>query len=221
MQGVPNYPYNPDAGNALLDQIGWKDYDNNPSTPRVAVNISTVYMGAPLTLKYYTTTAEARRQVADLIKTDLAACGVGLEITQLSADELFAEGPAGIVFGRQFDLAQFSWSPSSVPGCRFYTTGQMNTAASSWTGYNVSGYSNAEFDAACRSAADALPGQENYVSSQETVQSIFANDLPVLPLYELPRIGLTRTDLCGYQMDATSRSALWNIEQLDYGTICQ
>lgn len=215
------YPYNPDGGNALLDQIGWKDYDNNPSTPRVAVNISNVYVGAPLTLKYYTTSSEARKKVAELIKTDLAACGIGLEVTHLSADELFAAGPTGVVFGRQFDLAEFSWSPSSVPGCRFYTTPQINTSLSSWTGYNVSGYSNKDFDSACQAAAASLPGQTDFQAKQEAPQTIFATDLPVIPLYDLPRVGLTRPDLCGYTMDATSRSALWNIEQLDYGSSCQ
>jgi peptide/nickel transport system substrate-binding protein len=219
--GAATYPYNPDAGSALLDQIGWKDYDNNPDTPRVAVNVPNLYIGAPLTLKYYSTSSEARKQVAEMIKTDLAVCGVGLEITQLKPEELFAAGPTGVVFGRQFDLAQFSWSPSSVPGCRFFTTAQINSTASSWTGYNVSGYSNPEFDAACQMSAASLPGQADFVSKQEASQNLFANDLPVVPLYELPRIGVSRPDLCNYQMDPTSRSALWNIEQLNYGATCQ
>lgn len=212
--------YDPMGGQALLDQIGWKDFDQNPETPRVAVSVSNVYAGAPLTLQYYTTTAEARSRVAALLKSNLAQCGIGLEVKQLSPEELFAAGPEGVIFGRQFDLAAFSWSPNTLPGCRFYTSAQINTSESGWTGLNVSGYTNPTMDDACRLAAASLPGQSDYQEKQQTVQSIFAADLPVLPLYQMPRIAVSRPDLCNYQMDETSRSALWNIEKINYGPNC-
>lgn len=221
LQNAPGYSYDPDKANALLDQIGWKDYDNNPATPRVAVNMSNVYLGAPLVLNYYTTNAEARKKAASLIAADLAQCEIQVNIQNLPPEELFISGPDGVLFGRKFDLAEFSWSPSSMAPCRFYSTGQINTAANSWVGVNVSGYSAAEFDTACQSAAASLPGQTDYIEKQQAAQTIFSTDLPVIPLYQMLRIGLARTDLCGYQMDSTSRSGLWNIEKLDYGTTCQ
>ncbi len=103
-------PFDPDRGSALLDEIGWKDMDKNPITPRVAVNMSKVFLGAPLQLTYYTTNAEMRKKVSAQIAADLAVCGVPVDIKISSSEELFKEGPEGAVFGRKFDLAQFSWS---------------------------------------------------------------------------------------------------------------
>lgn len=221
LKNGPDYSYSPEKANALLDQLGWKDYDNNPSTPRVAVTVPNGYLGVSLTFKYYTTNAEARKKVASMVASDLAGCGIGVDVRTLSADDLFANGPDGVLFGRKFDLAEFSWGPSSMPACRFYTSQQIGSQSNEWTGINVSGYSSKDFDAACQSAAAAIPGQADYEQKQQAVQTIYASDLPVIPLYQTLRIGLSRPDLCGYSMDATSRSGLWNIEKMDYGSTCQ
>ncbi len=139
----------------------------------------------------------------------------------MDPEELFAPGPDGLLFGRKFDMAEFSWSLSTMPACRYYTTPQVTRAGNSWIGINISGYSSEEFDAACQSAAGSLPGQADYISKQQAAQAIFATDLPVIPLYQMLRLGISRTDLCGYELDTTSRSGLWNIENLDYGNSCQ
>ncbi len=221
LNGLQDYSYNVDKANALFEEIGWKDFDNNPATPRVAVSVPNVNYGVPLSLSYYTTNSDARKKAAAMISEDLAQCGVQLNIKHISPEELFATGPEGVLFGRKFDLAQFSWSPSSMTACRFYTSAQINNVDNYWTGVNVSGYSSAEFDAACQAASAVLPGQESHLDKQHTVQQVFSEDLPVIPLYQFLRIGVSRVDLCGYQMDATSRSGLWNIENFDYGNGCK
>jgi peptide/nickel transport system substrate-binding protein len=220
LQNPPDYSYNVDQANALLDQAGWKDFDNNLATPRVATTAANVYYGAPLMLKYYTTNADARKKVGSMIASDLAKCGIQVDVTNDTPENLFANGPDGVLFGRKFDLAEFSWSPSTMQPCKFYTTKQINSAANGWVGVNVTGYSSEAFDTACVNAGAVLPGQTDYAQKQQDAQTIFSTDLPVLPLYQMMRIGLGRKDLCGYQMDTTSRSALWNIEGLDYGTSC-
>jgi peptide/nickel transport system substrate-binding protein len=212
--------YDPDRGAALLDEAGWKDMDINPLTPRVAVNIPTVFLGTPLQLTYYTTNAELRKQVSVQIASDLAACGVPVDLKYMDADSLFAPGPDGVLFGRKFDLAQFSWVPSTMPACRFYTTGQINTAKNYWFGVNIDGYTSEAFDNACQTASNALPGQEGYEAAQKTPQELFNTAIPALPLYQLLRIGVTSTNICGYGMDSTSRSSLWNLENMDSSPGC-
>jgi peptide/nickel transport system substrate-binding protein len=85
---------------------------------------------------------------------------------------------------------------------------------------NVSGYSNPAFDAACGSALQSLPDEVGYAPSYRDAQTIFADDLPSIPLYWRLKVAASRPDLCNFQLDPTAASALWNIEGFDYGTAC-
>jgi len=134
--------------------------------------------------------------------------------------QLFAAGPEGPLFGRNFDLAEFSWKMGSQPFCTYYTTEQIPSSANSWLAVNLTGYSNAEYDAACRNARLSRSDQSSYLESNLQVQSIFANDLPAIPLYFRLEIAVARPDICGFEMNVSARSDLWNIESLDYGDNC-
>jgi ABC-type transport system substrate-binding protein len=88
-------------------------------------------------------------------------------------------------------------------------------------GENITGYSNPAFDTACQNALALLPGQTGYQEAQAKVQEIFANDLPVIPLYLDLQVAAVKPGLCGLKMDPTTRSALWNIEAFNEGTACK
>ena len=49
---------------------------------------------------------------------------------------------------------------------------------------------------------------------------ILAAELADIPLFYQPKIVISRTDLCGLDMDISSRSEFWNLENLDYGENC-
>ena len=219
--GIETLGYDTAAGRQLLDQAGWKDWDGNPDTPLQAVGILNVPDGTFFSLDYYTTEAELRVQVAMQVAANLADCGVQLNVHYLSPEELFAPGPDGIIFGRQFDLVQFSWKSGSLPACQFYETEQIPNLENNWLKINVSGYSNPDFDAACELARTARPDyQENYEQRQKDVLNLFAQELPVLPLYYRLKVAVGRPDLCGAQMDVTARSLLWGLEKINYGQGC-
>ena len=120
-----------------------------PDTPRVAAGVAGVPDGTPLAVTYQTTEAELRKQVAELVSADLNACGIQTSIEFRNPGELFGPGPDGVVFGRKFDLVQFSWEASARPNCLLYSTNQVPDAANHWIGANVTGYSSEAFDAAC------------------------------------------------------------------------
>lgn len=42
--------------------------------------------------------------MANLIVQNLADCGIAVTHTSLPAEELYAPGPDGVLFGRQFDM---------------------------------------------------------------------------------------------------------------------
>jgi peptide/nickel transport system substrate-binding protein len=217
---IQTYDFNPEAGKKILEQVGWLDQDNNPDTPRQAFSVTNVPIGTPLVLNYFTSSATQRHQVADIFTESLAQCGIGLNPIYYTATDFYAQGPTGPLFGRKFDLAAYSIGVNSLqPQCNWFTTDQIPSAANHWVGTNVTGYKNPRFDIACTTAAQTLPGDPEYNLHQEA-QSIFAADLPAVPLYLRLKVAATRPDFCGFNLDPSSSSALADIEAFDYGEAC-
>jgi peptide/nickel transport system substrate-binding protein len=218
---VAPYPYDPAQGNRILDQAGWRDLDNDPSTPRQAFGVLNVPQLTPLVLNYYTSSATQRRQVSEILAQSLEGCGIGVNVIYLSYIDLYAEGGAnGPLFGRSFDLAEFAMGTTSLePPCSWFTTAQIPTAANNWVGANVTGYKSPEFDAACARAQAQTPDDEAYRDAYHQTESIFASDLPAIPLYMRLKVAAARPDMCNFDLDPTANT-LWNIESLDYETTC-
>lgn len=219
------YPYDPGAGAALLESAGWLDADNNPSTPRVAQAVPGMVDGTPFQVELLTQDTPERRQVAELIKASLAQCGLEISVRYLESEELFAPGPQGEVFGRKFNLAQFGWSASFEPACELYTTAQIPGPypdyPMGWGGANASGYSQPEYDAACIQARNSLPDEAIHGEAHLQAQAIFAEDLPVLPLYTRFRLVAARPDFCGLRLDPLTDGVFWNLEAFNYAEGCQ
>jgi len=214
--------YDPAAADTLLEQAGWRDVDNDPSTPRQAWSIPKIASGTPFEVTYITTGAAQRMQVSALVAESLAQCGIKVNIQYLDAAELYAAGPEGPLFGRDFDLAEFAMGSSGFePTCEWYTGSEVPNAADHWVGTNISGYNNPAFDAACLAARQSLPEDAAYTSSYHQTESIFAEDLPVIPLYWRVKAAAARPDLCNYSLDPTASSSLWGIESLDWGRDCR
>lgn len=215
------YPYDPAQGSRILEEIGWKDLDNDPATPRQAQGVANVPPLTPLSLEYVTSSATQRRQVSEILSQSLTGCGIGVNLTYLSYLDLYAEGGAGgPLFGRDFDLAQYAMGTDSLePPCTWFTSQEIPTAANAWIGANVTGYRNAEFDAACARARQHAPDEAPYREAYQRTQVIFSAELPAIPLYLRLKVAAARPDLCGFALDPTA-GALWNLESFDYGESC-
>jgi peptide/nickel transport system substrate-binding protein len=217
---VQTYEYNPASGNKILNDVGWIDKDNDPSTPRVAQSVTNVPVDTPLILNYYTSSATQRHQVAEILTQSLAECGIGLNVIYSSASDFYAQGPTGPLFGRQFDLAEYAIGVNSLePQCSWFTGSQIPSESNHWIGTNVSGYKSTNFDAACQKALQTVSTDPDYASHQEA-QAIFAADIPSIPLYLRLKVAATRPDFCGFSLDPSSSSALADIETFDYGDSC-
>ena len=213
-------PHDVDAGKQLLDQAGWTQQGSDPV--RHAQGVTGVTDGAPLAVTYLTTQAPLRVAIANIIQSSLAECGVQVDVKSLTTDALYAAGPDGPLFGRSFDLAEYAWDSSAQPPCFLYESDQIPTAGNNWLTGNVTGYSNKDYDAACQKATQARPDQpDQYTQGQQDAERILAQDLPTLPLFFQLKLTAARTDLCGFEEDVTARSALWGIENLDYGPACK
>jgi peptide/nickel transport system substrate-binding protein len=218
------YSYDLQAASAALTALGWVDNDNNPQTPRLAQGVAGIPEGTPLQIPYLTIAGPTRQQAAEMLKASLAGCGVQVDIQYLPADQIFNPGPDGTVFGRQFTTTQFGWESSVEPACYLYTSGEIPGPypqyPKGWGGANASGYSNVQFDLACKQALNSLPDQPEHRLAHLQAQALFAEDLPGLPLYLIPSRIAMRADMCGVAPDASAGTALWNIEAFNYGEGC-
>ena len=218
---VQTYEFNPASGNDILEDVGWLDKDNNPSTPRQAVRVTNVPVDTPLILNYHTTSATQRHQVAEIFTQSLAECGIGLNVIYSNASDFYAQGPTGPLFGRQFDLAEYAIGVNSLePQCSWFISSQIPTEENRWVGTNVSGYDNPVFDAACQKALQTVSTDPEYAFHQEA-QAVFASDIPSIPLYLRLKVAATRPDFCGFTLDPSASSALADIETFDYGENCE
>ena len=215
-------PYDPQEGSRLLDEVGWENLTGDPRAPRQAFGVPNVLDGTELVVNYATTQASLRVKIAELMAESMAECGIRLNVQYLNPGQLYAPGPEGMMFGRKFDLVQFGWESGTQIPCLLYESDQIPSQANDWLGVNITGYSSQQYDEACRAARQTYPDQGDvYRESQQAVQRLFAEELPVVPLYYRLRVAAGRPDLCGFEMDVSARSALWNLENLDYGEACQ
>ena len=219
--GATAYSFDVNAANTLLEQAGWREVKNSLSTPRQAYGVQNVPDGTPLVLNYITTGATQRMQVSNIVADSLAQCGIKVNIQYLDQTALYAAGPGGLLFGRNFDLAEFAMgSTGTEPPCEWFTSSEIPNAANQWVGTNVSGYRSPNFDVACQAVQQSLTDEPAHADAYRQAQSIFTADLPVIPLYWRIRVAAARPDVCHFSLDSTASSALWNIEMFDSGKSC-
>lgn len=211
----------PATAAALLDDIGWLNTDNDPSTPRLAVGVTGVPDGTPLEMNYETTDAVVRQQLTQILAQSLAACGIKVNLSYHSAAEWFAPAPEGRLYGRLYDLGEFAWLTRVTPPCDLFLSSQLPTAENNWSGQNSPGFNDVSYDVACNRQLQSMPGDASYTQNVLEAQRIFAEQLPVVPLFLRIILAASRPDMCGYSLDPTSSSDFWNIEAFDYGLACR
>jgi peptide/nickel transport system substrate-binding protein len=218
---VMSYAFDVEKGTALLEEVGWTDDDGDPATPRVAQGVEGVPDGTPLEFNYWTTSATQRQQATQVLQASLAECGIKANLEYWDSTEYFADGPDGPIFGRHFDIGQFAWLTGVQPPCDLYITSQWPAdpaeGGCGWGCQNDPGFTDEEYDAVCNAALMSLPGQPEYEQYHKEAQRIFAEQLPVVPLYLRLKLAATRSDMKNFIMDTTENSEFWNIEEFDIG----
>ncbi len=207
-----HWDYDPAGARALLEEIGWLDEDEDGV--REAHRIQGMRADTPFEVTLLTSDVSASQQIARIVKAYLADCGIRVNLETQPAWELFADGPEGPIFGRQFDLAETAWWFDSIPPCGNYLSSEIPDKEY-WYGDNATGYSNPDYDAICQKALRALPGTPEYEEYHRQAQVIFSEELPALPLFMWLRIAVAQPDVLSFALDPTAQSELWNIETLD------
>lgn len=208
------WPYNPISATLMLEDMGWTDQDHDGIRECHGCDVAGTVEGTPLAFSWKSTTASFRVAYMQMFRDDLAACGIDLTLENLPAEELFADGPDGPLFGRKFDMASFTWLITGVePPCELYVSSQIPGEENGWSGYNNIGYSKPAFDTACSAAMQSLPGTPAYVAGHQAAMRIQAEELPTLPLFLRPWVNAGQPKLVGFSVDLTASSELYNVEE--------
>jgi peptide/nickel transport system substrate-binding protein len=209
---LARWEFDPVRGHALLDEIGWRDVDQDGV--REAQDVEGFYDGEPLVATLLTSDDPASLlETSRILRAQLADCGIRVNVEALSDQQLDVEDPESLVYDRPFHLLVSSWSLDGARGCDRYVSWQIPEVGAQ-NGANVAGYSSLSFDAACGLAQEALPGTPGHERHHREAQIIFSQELPALPLFMHLRVALARREVGGFEMDATAESSLWALESL-------
>ena len=169
---VRKYAFDTALAGQLLDAAGWTD---------IRDGIRHNAAGEPLRLEIMTTSGNRVRELVEqVIQSNLRDAGVDLRIRN---------EPARVYFGRTLQerrytgLAMFAWfsSPRNVPRTTLHST-MVPTEKNSWSGQNYTGYASATMDEAI-DKVEIECGAAEQAKWWRAIQTEYADNLPVLPLY--------------------------------------
>lgn len=203
-------PYDPTAGSALLDQAGWK-LTSESTGVRISSGVTGVPDGTPLSIRLELPTGALNESLGKALVSSLSRCGVELRPDYVDPQKLFASWPDGPAFGRTFEMVGWSWPVLHSPPCDMFASWEIPMDGTPY-GNNASGFSSAAYDKACEAVMFDAPGTSGYLQAVAETQSVFASELPALPLYVRPRLVAYADWLCGVQVDPSALSELWGIE---------
>ncbi len=169
---TPIYPYDPARAAALLEEAGW-----TPGPDGVRVNGS----GERLSLELMTTAGNRSRElVQQVLQSQWRDAGIEARIRNEPARVFFGE----TVTKRKFTgAAMFAWlsSPESVPRTTLYSD-QIPTPDNGWGGQNYTGYQSPAMDELI-DAIEIELDRDKRKALWQRLQTLYAEDLPVIPLY--------------------------------------
>jgi peptide/nickel transport system substrate-binding protein len=203
----------------LLEQIGWRDDDQDPTTPRVAQGIPGVPDGTRLEFTLLTTDDTPHMSIAERVEVDLEGCGIGLKVEYGNPEELFTPWPNGPIFGGRYDMVSWAWPTFVSPPCEMFAGFEIPTVDQVY-GINASGFRDPDYDRACRRILFGPASGDDYLEAVQQTQEIVQAQVPMIPLYLRPRAVAFGNEICQMQLDPSSYSALWNLEGIRRGEGC-
>ena len=141
-----------------MTEVGWALPAEGEGGFRVALGVANVLDGTKFDLTLLTGQSALARDVAQAIVTRLGQCGISVSWQSMPVEQLYAPGPEGFLFGRQFDLALVSWQ-AGLPGCALYASDSIPNERNFWIGTNLAGFADPAFDLACAKAREAESSQ--------------------------------------------------------------
>jgi len=202
---VKKYPYDPARASALLAEMGWK---------KGADGILERSVGGK-TVKFeieFTTTAgnAIRERSQQFFAEQLKQVGISVKISNAPSSVVFADEFINRAEDGKWQMFMFAWVSSLAEDGSLFQYKNLNTGAlqvpskeSNYTGSNVGGWRNDEFDRLTSQGVlefDPAKRKELFARAQE----IWAEELPTLPLRFRANPLVVRTGLNNYVISTYS-----------------
>ncbi|MGI9417856.1 MAG: peptide ABC transporter substrate-binding protein, partial [Geminicoccaceae bacterium] len=171
-EDVPKYEENVEAAALLLDEAGWTEMKDG-----IRHNAA----GEPLALELMTTAGNRTRElVQQVLQSQWKRLGIDITIKNEPARVFFGETMAK---RKYTGLGMFAWisSPENVPRSTLHSE-EIPTEANGWAGQNYTGYENPELDELLDDIERELDRDKREAMWHE-LQTIYAEELPAIPLY--------------------------------------
>jgi peptide/nickel transport system substrate-binding protein len=200
------YEFNLEKATALLDQAGWRDADGDGIRDKDGVKMSVVFQ---------TSVNDIRQQTQEIVKQNLEAIGVEVELKITDASIFFGPDPTNPNTRWHFyaDMEEYNLGNNSPdPGgyMKNWTCDEIVQKSNNWSGNNIERW--------CNPAYDALYEQSRTEMDPEKRRQLFIqmNDLIIeeailIPLVDRAGVHGVSNTLVGVDLTAWD-SELWNIK---------
>jgi len=220
LEEISEWSYDVAEANKLLDAAGYQDVngDGYRQDPRSGE----IFRFTITTTDLY----QLNRQIVSRVAEDLRQCGLVVDTETLSSENWYAGGENSKLFGRRYDLGHLALPIYQEPLCDLFASWEITGPEdmihagtrqpyAGWGGLNSTGWWGKGYDAACETAVITWPDSPQYVEAHTQAQTIFAQNLPMIPLFPRLKFAAATPEVVGFQIDTTQESELWNLYSLD------
>lgn len=187
------YDFDPEKGNALLDEAGWTMSDSG-----VRVNAN----GEPLELEFTTTNAGFRVTWATVFEQQLLD-NCGIQIIRKHAPASWWFGDTTGLARRDFELGAFAWVGEADPTAyTLYACNQIPLPSNNWEGQNSMGWCNETASRAILAGDNSLDREERK-RHYAVFQQEFTKDMVSLPLFQRLEAEAATLNLQNFRSDPT------------------
>ncbi|GAB4349235.1 MAG: peptide ABC transporter substrate-binding protein [Cyanophyceae cyanobacterium] len=200
------YRHDPAAAIALLEQAGWRDRNSDGTRDKNGVEMAVTFV---------TSVNPLRQKAQEIIKQNLSAIGVGVELKTIDASVYFSGDPSSPDTVNRFeaDLQMFTTGNSSPdPGAymKWWTCDEIVTKANEWSLNNYARYCNPEYDRLWTAAAAELDADKRRELLIQ-MNDLLINDVALVPLVVRASVGAVSNRLEGVRLTPWDADT-WNIK---------
>ncbi|ULH14455.1 peptide ABC transporter substrate-binding protein [Deinococcus sp. KNUC1210] len=203
------YDFDPAKAKALFADAGWK-----PGADGILAK-----NGKKFSLNFTTTAGNATRErVQQILQAQWKAVGVDVNIQNYPSSVVFAQDFIGGGSNGKWDMLMYAWTadPSLEKGNLFSST-QIPTAGNGFAGQNEPGWKNAEYDKLWNQANTEFDLSAR-VKLFDRMQSIWADEVPSLPLYFRVNVYTKVPNLMNYTFSAYSLYPSWDAYEIGWSS---
>ena len=211
---LPRYEYDPEQASALLADVGWQ-----PGSDGVLERTTDDGRTVRFEIEYVTVAGRADRErnqqyLCDNLRDVGIVCRINNAPSSVVFDNAFiARGSTGQSWTGMFEFAWVS-NPLLERGLLFNCS-SVPTAENGFSGNNVGGWCNEDFDALFSAAQQELNPEARRELFLE-MQEIWAAELPAIPLYQDATVMSVRSGLVNYTFSGPTQYPNWNAWEIGW-----